>query len=62
MDDVVAMCEGLRRASAAAVTPDAMPAVDAALDATIEVLLWHRRLAGDARKRHPLLAFIYKGA
>ena len=45
-----------------AVTPDAMAAVDAALDATIKVLLWHRRLAGDARKRHPLLAFIYKGA
>jgi hypothetical protein len=62
MDDVVAMCEGLRRASALAATPAAMPAVDAALDATIEVLLWHRRLAGDARKRHPLLAFIYKGA
>jgi hypothetical protein len=39
-----------------------MPAVDAALDASIEVLLWHRRLAGDARKRNPLIAFIYKGA
>jgi hypothetical protein len=62
MDDVVSLCEGLRRASAAVVTPTAMPAVDAALDASIAVLLWHRRLAGDARKRNPLIAFIYKGA
>jgi hypothetical protein len=35
--------------------------VDAAIDAAITVFKWHRRLAGD-RKRHPLLAFIYKGA
>lgn len=62
MDDVVTLCNGLRRAAAAAVKPAAMPAVDAALDAAIKVLLWHRRLAGDARKRNPLIAFIYKGA
>jgi len=62
MDDVVSLCEGLRRASAAVVTPTAMPAVDAALDASIAVLRWHRRLAGDARKRNPLIDFIYKGA
>lgn len=62
MDDVVTLCEGLRRAAAAAVEPDAQPAVDAAIDAGIAVFKWHRRLAGDARKRNPLLAFIYKGA
>lgn len=62
MDDVVTLCEGLRRAAAAAVQPDAQPAVDAAIDAGIAVFKWHRRLAGDARKRNPLLAFIYKGA
>ena len=62
MDDVVALCEGLRRASAAVVTPSAMPAVDSALDASIVVLRWHRRLAGDARKRNPIIDFIYKGA
>ena len=62
MDDVVSLCEGLRRGSAAVVTPTAMPAVDAALDASIAVLRWHRRLAGDARKRNPLIDFIYKGA
>ena len=62
MDDVVTLCEGLRRAAAAAVEPDAQSNVDAAIDAAIAVFRWHRRLAGDARKRNPLLAAIYKGA
>lgn len=62
MDDVVTLCEGLRRAAAAVVETGAQASVDAALDAAISVFRWHRRLAGDARKRHPLLAFIYKGA
>jgi hypothetical protein len=62
MDDVVTLCEGLRRAAVAAVEPGAEPAIDAAIDAAIEVFKWHRRLAGDARKRNSLLAFIYKGA
>jgi hypothetical protein len=62
MDDVVTLCEGLRRAAVAAVEPSAEPAIDAAIDAAIEVFKWHRRLAGDARKRNSLLSFIYKGA
>ena len=62
MDDVVTMCEGLRRAASAVVEPDSLPLVDAAMDEAIAVFKWHRRLAGDARKRNPLLAFIYKGA
>ena len=62
MDDVVTLCQGLRRAAVAAVEPSAEPAIDASIDAAIEVFKWHRRLAGDARKRHPLLSFIYKGA
>jgi hypothetical protein len=62
MDDLVTLCDGLRRAAAAVVEPDAVPAVDAALDEAIAVFKWHRRLAGDARKRNPFLAFIYKGA
>jgi hypothetical protein len=62
MDDLVLLFEGLRRAAPAMVLPDAMPIVDAALDAGIAVFRWHRRLAGDARKRHPLVAFLYKGA
>lgn len=62
MDDVVTLCEGLRRAAAAVVEPSGLESIDAAIDAGIEVFRWHRRLAGDARKRHPLLAYIYKGA
>jgi hypothetical protein len=62
MDDVVTLCEGLRRSIRGVVQPDALASADAALDAAIEVYRWHRRLAGDARKRHPLLSFIYKGA
>jgi hypothetical protein len=62
MDDLVTLCNGLRRAAAAVVEPGAMPGIDAGLDEAITVFLWHRRLAGDARKRNPFLAFIYKGA
>ena len=62
MDDIVTLCEGLRRAAAAVVEPSSHAALDAAIDAGIVVFKWHRRLAGDARKRNPLLAFIYKGA
>lgn len=62
MDDLVTLCNGLRRAAAAVVEPTAMPPIDAALDEAIAVFKWHRRLAGDARKRNPFLAFIYKGA
>ena len=62
MDDVISLCEGLRRAAAAVVEPGAVATVDAAIDEAIAVFKWNRRLAGDARRRNPLLAFIYKGA
>ena len=62
MDDLVTLCDGLRRAAAAVVEPTAMGPIDAGLDEAITVFKWHRRLAGDARKRNPFLAFIYKGA
>ena len=62
MDDVVTLCEGLRRAASSVVEPASVPAVDAAIDEAIAVFKWHRRLAGDARRRNPLLAFLYKGA
>jgi hypothetical protein len=62
MDDLGRLFEGLRRAAPAVVEPDAMPTVEAAIDAAIAVFRWHRRLSGDARKRHPLLEFLYRGA
>lgn len=62
LDDVIALCEGLRVGAATVVAPAAVPAVDAAVDAADVALRWHRRIAGDARKRNPVIAFIYKGA
>jgi hypothetical protein len=61
MDDLIALCEGLRAAMPSILAPGELPAAGAAIDAAIEVYRWHRRLAGDARKRNRLLQFIYKG-
>jgi hypothetical protein len=62
MDDLVALCEGLRSALPGVLAPGVLPTAGAALDGAIEVFRWHRRLAGDARKRNRLLQFLYKGA
>jgi hypothetical protein len=62
MDDIVGIARGLRAAAATAIAPDAVATLDAAIDAAVAVLRWHRRLGGDARKRNPVIAFIYKGA
>jgi hypothetical protein len=62
MDDVINLCEGLRLASTSVLAPAERPAANIAIDNAIKVLRWHRRLAGDARKRNRLLAAIYKGA
>lgn len=61
MDDLVALCEGLRAAFPSVLAPGELPAAAAALDAAIEVYHWHRRLAGDARKKNAFLQFLYKG-
>jgi hypothetical protein len=62
MDDLINLCDSIRTAIAALLPGSEMPIVDAAVDAMIERLRWHRRIAGDARKRNPILAAIYKGA
>jgi hypothetical protein len=62
MDDLVHLCEGLRDAVPAVLTPEELPVAMAALEDAIRVLRWNRRLAGDARKRNRILAAIYKGA
>ena len=62
MDDLTQLGEGFRASVRSVLGPDEQPAADAALDAAIEVFRWHRRLAGDARKRNRLLQLIYKGA
>jgi hypothetical protein len=62
MDNVIALCEGLREACQAVLTPAERAPADAALDAAIERFRWQRRIAGDARKRNRILQFLYKGA
>lgn len=61
MDDLVALCEGLRSALPSVLAPAELAAASAALDQAIEVYRWHRRLAGDARKKNAFLQFLYKG-
>lgn len=62
MDDLVALSNALRQAAASALSAEARPSADRAIDAALEVFRRHRRLAGDARRRNRILAAIYKGA
>jgi D-alanine-D-alanine ligase-like ATP-grasp enzyme len=61
MDDVVALCEGLREAFPSVLAPGELPAADAALDEAIKAYRWHRRIAGDPRHKNAFLQFLYKG-
>jgi hypothetical protein len=61
MDDLVRLCEGIRRALTSVLSGDELAPANAALDDAIEVYRWSRRLAGDARKKNAFLQFIYKG-
>jgi hypothetical protein len=61
LDDLINLCEGLRAAIGSAVAPGMAAAANAAIDEAIAQFKWHRRLAGDARKRNAFLQFIYKG-
>jgi hypothetical protein len=61
MDDLVTLLEGLRSTLPAVLTREERVPADQAIDAAIEVFRWHRRVAGDARKRNRLLAALYKG-
>ena len=61
MDDLIALCEGLRAAFPTVLTPEELGVASDALDAAIGAYRWHRRIAGDARKRNALLQLLYKG-
>jgi hypothetical protein len=61
LDDLIALCEGLRASLPIVLAPGEMPLAERALDDAIDQYRWHRRLAGDARRKNPLLQFIYKG-
>jgi hypothetical protein len=62
MDDIVAICEGLRAAIRSHLSPEELVPADAALDEAVRIYREYRRLGGDARKRNRILAAIYKGA
>jgi hypothetical protein len=61
LDDVIATCRGLTAALPIVLAPAEMPTAVAAIDEAIAAYQWHRRLAGDARKRNPILQLLYKG-
>jgi hypothetical protein len=62
MDDLARLAEGFRAALPSVLDPREQLTANDALDAAIKVFRWHRRLAGDARKRNRILQAIYKGA
>jgi hypothetical protein len=62
MDDLIDLLAELDRVVAAAVAPDAATVASAALAAAAAAFRTHRRIGGDARKRNPIAAFLYKGA
>ncbi|HEU0244757.1 MAG TPA: hypothetical protein VFQ75_12700 [Candidatus Limnocylindrales bacterium] len=62
MDDVVRLLEGLRAGARGVLSEAETVPADAAIDEAVAVFTWYRRLAGDARKRNPILAALYKGA
>ena len=61
MDDVVRLLEGIRAGARGVLSEAETAPADAALDEAVAVFKWYRRLAGDARKRNPILAALYKG-
>jgi hypothetical protein len=62
LGDLMALCEGLRTALPDVLAPGQLPTAGLALDEAIAMFKWHRRLAGDARKKNAFLQFLYKGA
>lgn len=61
LDDLIGLCEGLRSALPTILAPGELEAANTALDAAVEQYRWHRRLAGDARRKNAFLQYIYKG-
>jgi hypothetical protein len=62
LDDLVSLGEAMRRALGAILSADEMEPAEAAIARAAEVFRWHRRIAGDARRRNPYVDAIYRGA
>ena len=61
MDDVSKLLEGLRSAARGILSPAEVAAANRGIDAGVAVYEWYRQIAGDARKKNPILQAIYKG-
>ena len=62
LDDLVGLGEAMREVLGGILGPDERVPADTAIAEAKKVLRWHRRIAGDARRRNPVLAAIYRGA
>ena len=61
LDDLINLCEGVRAAIAGSMAPAERATRTRPSTRPSPSSRWHRRLAGDARKRNAFLQFIYKG-
>ena len=62
LDDLIALGEAMGEVLGGVLGPDERVPADAAIAQARKVLRWHRRIAGDARRRNRVLAAIYRGA
>lgn len=62
MDDLRRLMEQLQRTTAAALEPGPAAEAGALLAEAATTFKAHRRLGGDAKKKNPIIDFIYKGA
>ena len=62
MDDLRRLMEELQRTSAAGLEPGPASEAGALLAEAATTFKAHRRLGGDAKKKNPIIDFIYKGA
>jgi hypothetical protein len=61
MDDLANLVTSIGIATASVLSPEERADGDVAVAEAVQVFDWHRRLAGDARRRNPLLAALYRG-
>jgi len=62
MDDLARLMGELQRATAAAIEPEPAAVAGSLLTDAAAAFKSHRRLGGDAKKKNPVIDFIYKGA
>ncbi len=61
MDDITNLLESIGVAAAAVLGPEERADAEATIAEAVKVFAWHRRIAGDARRRNPVLSALYRG-